>query len=76
MSFGKISLRIISLTFFLNHDWFCPRFLNYLASGFLLEEASSYFPTAQTQDTHTETILFKTLLGPLSLASYWLTLTY
>ena len=31
---------------------------------------------AQNQNKHTETILFKTLLGPLALASYWLTLTY
>ena len=32
-------------------------------------------PAAQTRNNHTETILFKSLFGPLALASYFLTLT-
>ena len=35
-----------------------------------------FVPATQNQNNHTETILFKTLLGPLALASYLLTLTY
>ena len=31
---------------------------------------------AQTRNNHTETILIKSLLDPLALASYWLTLIY
>ena len=30
---------------------------------------------ANTRNNHTETVLIKLLLGPLALASYWLTLT-
>ena len=36
---------------------------------------SLFVLAAQNQNNHTETILFKSLLGPLALASYWLTLT-
>ena len=32
-------------------------------------------PGCPEPNNHTETILIKTLLGPLALASYWLTLT-
>ena len=39
-------------------------------------EADCWFPAAQTQNNHTETVLFKSLVGPLALASYWLTLTH
>ena len=35
-----------------------------------------FFSTALPQNNHTETILIKSLLAPLALASYWLTLTY
>ena len=38
-------------------------------------EAVSWFPAAQPQNNHTETVLFKSLLGPLALAFYQLTLT-
>ena len=42
----------------------------------MLMEAAYWLPAAQPQNNDTETILFKPLLGPLALASYWLTLTY
>ena len=44
--------------------------------AWVLVKAVCLFLAAQTQNNHTETILFKTLLGPLALASYWLTLTH
>ena len=41
------------------------------------EEATCSFPSyPDSQNNHTETILFTPLLGPLALASYWLVLTY
>ena len=43
------------------------------------QQAACWFPDArlaQPQNNHTETVLIKTLLDPLALTSYWLTLTY
>ena len=42
----------------------------------MLRQAACWFPAAQPQNNHTATTLIKSLLGPLALASYWLTLTY
>ena len=42
---------------------------------YMLEEATYWFSAAQPQNNHTETVLIKSPLGPLALASYCLTLT-
>ena len=47
-------------------------------SALVLDEAAHSFPdcpAAQTQNNHRETVLIKSLFGPLlALASYWLSL--
>ena len=42
--------------------------------GGVVRGAACWFLVAQPRNNHTETILFKTLLGPLALDSYWLIL--
>ncbi|XP_049997424.1 uncharacterized protein [Alexandromys fortis] len=40
------------------------------------ERAVCWFPAAQPWNNHIDTVLIKSLVDPLALASYWLTLTY
>ena len=49
----------------------CKTILSFVGGG-----SNMFVLGAQNQNNHTKTVLIKTLLGPLALASYWLTLTY
>ena len=57
-----------------------PHVENFASSVFYVKyfcrrRARLFVPAAQNRNNHTEMVLIKSLLGPLALSSYWLTLT-
>ena len=50
--------------------------VNHVGTPICRKEVAFLCPAAKPQNNHIETVLIKSLIGLLALASYWPTLTY